>query len=76
MNLHEHYPNVVEVAFPIEPGCTLGDRRVFEVRRLRSTLTLAGKPRPLFVAVREKDGEGSMLVMFVCLHGAQKEWAA
>lgn len=76
MNLSGDYPNVVEFPRPLKPGDRIGsdERRVFEVRQLSSTLTLAGEERELFVAVHEKDGAGRSVTLFVSLHGSQRSW--
>ena len=73
MNLEFMHPNLVEVSVPISPGDKLRGRRVFEVRRLGSTCTVAGRARPLFVAVHEKDRDHGVMTMFVCF-GRQKSW--
>jgi len=74
----DHLPNVVDFANPLRKGDRIGSESllVLEVRRLACKLTLAGAPRPLFVAVHEKNRHGSMLTMFVCLEGGQREWSA
>ena len=78
MDLRDHLPNVVDFANPLRKGDRIGSESllVLEVRRLACKLTLAGAPRPLFVAVHEKNRHGSMLTMFVCLEGGQREWSA
>ena len=78
MDIHEHLPNVVDFARPLRKGDRIGSENllVLEVRRLACKLTLAGAPRPLFVAVHEKNRHGSMATMFVCLKGGQREWSA
>lgn len=75
VNLDFTLPNLVEVTSPLEPGSKLFGRRIYEVRRIQSTCTVAGKARPLFVAVHEKDHDQNMLTMFVCF-GKQKSWCS
>lgn len=74
MNLSKQLPNIVELAVALDPGSTLDDRVVFEVRRLRSTVTLSGREWPLYAVVHEKDRHGRMLTLAVLLNGRQPEW--
>lgn len=79
MNLAVYLPNLVEFPKPLEPGDRIFDRelRVLEVVRAKSVVTVAGEPRPVFIAIHEKRGDdGSMVTMFVSLNGEQTEWIA
>lgn len=78
MNLARYLPNVVEYPRPLRPGDRVKDAEllVLEVVALQSTLTLAGEPRPLFVAIHEKDRNGRMETLFVSLHAEpQPTWS-
>jgi hypothetical protein len=77
VNLDKHYPNVIEFVRPLTPGDRIGDDglKVLAVSAIAATLTLAGEPRPLWVALHEKRRNGSMLTIFVCLDVAQCAWS-
>lgn len=70
MNLHRYLPNVVTFSLPLRPGDRIKeeDLLVLEVVALQSTLSAAGAPRPLFVAIHEKDRHGRMETLFVAEH--------
>lgn len=76
-SLDRVYPNVVEFARPLTPGARIGaeELEVLEVATLASTLTVAGRSRPVFIALHQKRRDGGMLTMFVCLEDKQRAWS-
>jgi hypothetical protein len=76
MNLHPYLPNVIEFPGELMPRNRITDEEleVFEVVELRSTLMLGGELRKLYVAVHEKNKDGSMITLFVVMEGRQRIW--
>ena len=67
IDISRHLPNLLEFNRALAPGDRLGANEllILMVQKLECVCTIAGVPRPVHVAVHEKNGLGQMVSLFV-----------